>query len=214
MFIGQGAGGLPEDRIVNTFHFFNALSFDQHCNNLSVAMPSFYNEVGSGENIQNLSLAAQLSPWVQREAEFRFYDLSLPEGERPPLILPFTLTDAQSAGGLPEEIALCLSYSGPPPVTPRRRGRIYFGPIAANTDTEASATDPSRPVAILISDLMKAGRRLASYDPTTIGWAVHSSVPNDNYVLITQGWVDNAWDIQRRRGPDASARTTWVATPG
>lgn len=214
MFIGQGAGGLPEDRIVNTFHFNNALPYLDHVNNLSVAMPTFYNEVGNGENIRNLSLSAQLSPWVQREAEFRFYDMSLPKGEREPLILPTTLTAAQSSGGLPEEVALCLSYTGDPPITPRRRGRIYFGPIAANTDTEASATNPSRPVAILIQDLMKAGRELASYPTTTIGWSIHSSVPNDNYVYITRGWVDDAWDTQRRRGPDASTRTTWAATAG
>ena len=37
------------------------------------------------------------------------------------------------------------------------------------------------------------------------------SVANNDLVLANDGWVDNSWDTQRRRGLDTTARTTWAA---
>jgi hypothetical protein len=40
-------------------------------------------------------------------------------------------------------------------------------------------------------------------------WSVWSEA-NQTASPVRDGWVDDAWDTQRRRGLDSSARTTFV----
>jgi hypothetical protein len=60
----------------------------------------------------------------------------------------------------------------------------------------------------VITTLAKALRDLidASVTETTWSLAVYS-VADAVAREVTNGWVDNAWDTQRRRGIDATART-------
>jgi hypothetical protein len=40
-------------------------------------------------------------------------------------------------------------------------------------------------------------------------WIVVSEVAGLNDVIVTNGWVDNAFDIQRRRGVTPTSRSTF-----
>lgn len=117
-------------------------------------------------------------------------------------LTPTALTATQFG---PDEIAMVMSFqadrvSGS--VQSRRRGRVYIGPIGQlNSD---------RPPAGNITTLRNAGSTLvaASLAHPTMRWVVHSRA-NNGYSVVTNGWVDNAWDVQRRRGVRATSRTTF-----
>jgi hypothetical protein len=49
----------------------------------------------------------------------------------------------------------------------------------------------------------------ASQAATAWKWAVYSTV-NATGVEVTNGWVENAWDTQRRRGRIATVRTVFI----
>lgn len=138
----------------------------------------------------------------------------------------FTLAVATTSDELPEEIATVISYNAdltnipvsetnpsPPPATirpqARRRGRVFVGPlISLAGETVANIF---RPRSNFMADL---GEAFAQYcndvaDDTTGQVAVWSRSDADLYPVVG-GYVDNAWDVQRRRGPDASSRTLFT----
>jgi len=209
MFVGQGASLLPEDRFINVFHFHDPTVGDTAAAMLAACniLESFYTAPTAGGN----SLSQFMSPYVSRAAKFVCYDLLAPM-PRVPFEVPVTL-DAATGAGMPEEVAVCLSITGVPPITPRRRGRIYFGPItdAATSVDMATTTSPSRPsqdsAVHLLQTLTAAGKRLMD-DGHVIGlpWCIRSTVPSENFVQVADGYVDNAWDTQRRRGPEPTGR--------
>jgi hypothetical protein len=206
MFVGHGPSNLPEDRVINVFHFTHLSDYATAQPLCETAVATFYN----GTSGQTNPISAYLSPWVQRDAEMRSYDLEQPE-PRVPTVTPLTLSAVLNSQGGPEEACCCLSYHGAPPLTPRNRGRIYIGPLCTNAITMATATSPTRPANALIADLVAAGNTLS--DNTVLDWVIRSLRPSLNYAVIFGGWVDNALDTQRRRGPDATARSTWENTP-
>lgn len=207
MAIHQGGVGLAEDKVVNTFHFFHATSaYVDHVETAIDAVQSFFQGTGFSENAQFQPIEAYLSPWLSGFWEVRAYDLSTPK-IRVPIIRPFTQASFGSGVGLPEEVAAVLSFHGGPPAGRRRRGRTYIGPLnMSGAALPTSSGDRSRPSNNLIADLAKAATRMLEVDPT---WCIRSSLPSENFVPIVGGHVDNAFDTQRRRGPDPNARTLW-----
>ena len=73
-----------------------------------------------------------------------------------------------------------------------------------------SATEDGYVLGQLVEDLLYAGKGLinASHASTNWGWAVYSPFL-DEWYPPTDGWVDNGWDIQRRRKKAASQRGTF-----
>lgn len=215
MFVGQGASLLPEDRFVNVFHFHSAsgTAGESEYALAHVMVQNFYDLTLSGGNSPGMFL----SPYCLRNAQTIVYDLEEPE-PRVPHPDPFIL-DAAIGGGMPEEVAIVVSLHGPPPITARRRGRFYFGPIS-NADTCVVAGTnavPSRPAkgsAAHVTQCLLASAQalLDNGQANGLLWSIRSTVPDVNYVPITGGWVDDALDTQRRRGPDPSSRMTFGAT--
>lgn len=203
MFVGHGPSNLPEDRVVNTFHFTGSGSYAATVELALDNVESFYTDLQGGIT----SISYYLSAWVQRSAELRAYDL---ESAKPriPTIRPITLPGT-SGTGMPEEVAVCLSYLGAPPATRRRRGRIFFGPLSQGAVIPASSSQPARPEPAVIAALNSAATTLAAYG-SLAQWCVRSTLPAENFVPITHGYVDNALDTQRRRGPVTTARTEWT----
>lgn len=212
MAVFQAESNLPEDRFVNTFHFHDAtiLPYDPAAAEAIARVESFYNDIALGSN----TLGSLLSPWVKRTFSLQAYNLLLPPGEREPTIVTADLP-AQGGVGLPEEVAVCLTLEGAAPVTARRRGRLYFGPLLDNPGTMvgATASGPARPPLTGGSSvglaLTSAASVLAS-STFTLKWCIRSTTPSENYVPIVGGYVDNAFDTQRRRGPDPSTRLPWT----
>jgi hypothetical protein len=126
------------------------------------------------------------------------------------------LVGAGVSSALPTEVALCLSFqgqrtSGLP--QRRRRGRIYLGPFSANANT----TTNGRPLGALQTIIRDAALVLLNAHNGGVGtaqWVVISQAdtPGMQTVYVTDGWVDDAWDTQRRRGVKPSLRMTFVGT--
>lgn len=204
MFVGHGPTNLPEDRVINVFHFESTDAYVVAAETCMDQVEGFYTDIQGGIT----SLGFYLSPWVQRAAELRSYDLGTPP-QRVPTVRPITLP-ASGGQGYVEETALCLTLVGPTPVTRRRRGRIYFGPLNASAVTPATTSQPTRPDVGLVNCLISAATTLANAGATA-GWVIRSTRPVENFVPIVGGYVDNAFDNQLRRGPDTTARTQWTA---
>ena len=105
----------------------------------------------------------------------------------------------------PREVAVCLSYAttdDPEAATPRRRGRIYCGPIASS---RVDANFVSLTYRNVVLDFGVALAAAGNAGNTT--WKMHSRVDNE-YLKIESIWCDNAWDTQRRRGLKPTFRTS------
>jgi hypothetical protein len=150
-------------------------------------------------------------PIAQNAHEVKYYDLEQTTPPNYPVATgTFNLASAPTSPGLPSEVALCLSFQGQKvPGFPqnRRRGRVYIGPLAQTQNTAG------RPGVSLISGINAAAVALctslkAASVPADL--AVWSQVDGDA-VVVEDGWVDDAWDTQRRRGVQRTSRTTWTA---
>lgn len=217
MAIFQGASQLPEDRFVNTFYFQSASDYATAAPLAATAVDDFYSATTNPTQVH--SIGAWMSPYVSELYEIRTYDMDEQIGDPPlpkvrtPTIFSETRTASTSAGGLPEEIALCLTIrAAVPPNSPRRRGRLYLGPFAnaAYVAGVYAAGAQSHPNASLVTDIQHAAERLALH--TDVNWHVFSHASGDQYFRVTNGWVDDAWDIQRRRGPASTSRGPWSVT--
>lgn len=192
---------LPEDSVVNTFHFITdtpvvAADYD----NINGLLTAFYN-----------GFTGKYSSKYQPEnATLACYDLAEPEPRVPHGVNTDMGLTASPAGttDLPSEVAVCLSFAGAPEagVPPaRRRGRVFLGPWTVG---DAIDGDTGLVVAALRTSIANAAATLTNDDD--VHWAVYS--PTDDVATqVTHGWVDNAFDIQRRRGLQPTLRTTFIA---
>lgn len=152
---------------------------------------------------------AHISPDVVQNGHFyKIYAMDDPEPRAPIEEGTWNFTSGLSGTALPAEVAICLSFqgdkiSGVP--QSRRRGRIYFGPL--NT----GAVSSGRPSSSLITAVVLAGQGLLDAGQASLGdwnWAVYSGV-NGGTADVTNGWCDNEFDTQRRRGRAWTSRTTF-----
>jgi hypothetical protein len=121
----------------------------------------------------------------------------------------------------PGQVALAVSYHsttsgipehGPGKTRPkaRRRGRMFIGPFGVNVLTDSGSPSHSPvPNQQLVTILQQAASGLLSNLATYgIQWAVNSIV-DKVFRQTTGGWIDNAWDIQRRRQEAPTVKTTF-----
>lgn len=218
--------GIARDEVENTF-FFAAVGSGvaAYGDTLAAAIESFYNGVSTGTPLHDwMNISLDRSSL----AHIRFYDM-LPilaggTSTGPPLQdHTFTLGAAGDASLMPDEVAAVLSFHGELTGVPehdgatrpraRRRGRVYIGPLTSN-NPEVIATTSGLPRigSTLLLSLEEAGLRLSGTlaDDAVMNWAVYSRVDNTFYPVVG-GFVDNAFDTQRRRQLDASTRTAWGA---
>lgn len=120
----------------------------------------------------------------------------------------FNLASAWSGSPMPSEVALALSFQGVRSAgapQARRRGRVYIGPFGSNANTSG------RPAAAVLTFMANAATTMqatAASIATSGGWAVWS-VADQTAVPVDNGWIDNSWDTQRRRGLVYTSRTLW-----
>lgn len=195
---------LPEDVTVNTWHYDVPDAGDRELP--AAKIEDFYNTNPSGEAS---AVEDFLSAALAGTARTKIYNLSDPEPRVPVATLEWTFTPGTDR--LPSEVALCASIqapqeSGEPQA--RRRGRIFLGPLA----DEALALATGRPSTTCIDIVAKALRDLIADSETSTDYAlcVYSTVDNVGY-QVTNGWVDNAFDTQRRRGLAPTVRTLVTA---
>jgi hypothetical protein len=142
----------------------------------------------------------------------KVYDMGDPVPRQPLTVFPMvTFPVAPAQTGFPDEVALVLSFqgakvSGVPQA--RRRNRVYFGPVT--TASAVVTSNENRPSAGIIDDLIKAADEKLAIATLGVEWIVRSETTGV-VTPVTDGWVDNSWDTQRRRGTAPSARTVFTA---
>lgn len=108
---------------------------------------------------------------------------------------------------MPRELALCLSFFGDRNV-PRERGRLYLPAIWAGATPAGLTLRPSGTMRTTAGTLAAA---LSGVGGANVDWIVWSRV-NHSATQVKNWWVDDEWDIVRRRGLRGTARTTGTVT--
>lgn len=206
------ASGFVEDASVNTFHTDGVVDADA-IDFSHTYIKGFYDTAHGGASDPLTNFISNSRNGVVTQ---KLYDLSDPEPRTPVDTFTWSFTPPPTIGSLPEEVAICLSYKTSPP-TPgvplqSQRGRIYIGPLnilaiagAGVGDTNWSA--PVRPSAGLMNTIVTSAIWLRDTPPTD-QWMVYG--PTHSFIgTVDAGFVDNAFDTQRRRGPDATFRSTF-----
>lgn len=158
---------------------------------------------------QDLATAVQAWHGGTTETIVKLYDI-----EDPPPSPPKALKKAGSPGAVgsslvPRDVALCLSFfSGSN--TPRRRGRLYLPATWVMKHTGGSGVGPQP-----TTSEQNAGKDLAqsfaSLGGLNVDWIVYSQADNAGRT-VSNAYVDNEWDTQRRRGLKATSRVAWTTS--
>lgn len=206
---------IAADSVVNTFSFTGVDNVEDQAVVALGKLKAFYNDVNTS------GTPAALKTYFSGEINFagariKVYDASDPEPRVPILdeSLGASAATPASASNLPAEVALCLSYAADiesGQKAARRRGRIYLGPLCTYASDGATGAT-ARPNVNVIAN-MKVAAETLSDGPVGTQWCVWSRVAN-TYAIITHGYIDNAFDTQRRRGPDPTTRTGWTGGLG
>lgn len=197
--------GIPADAVTNTMHFdldiVNSAPSDI-ITNAQAALETFYAEA------YGLYYSPAVNP-VGLTTEW--YNLA----DTPPRVPASTRTwdlgtTNNNSLALPPEVALVASFQGPKLSgvnQARRRNRIFLGPL--NGATLAAGTGQAG----VASQIVTAMENLSAASTSSVGddswtWVWYS--PTDSQGgNVTNGWCDNAFDTQRRRGLIATSRSTW-----
>jgi hypothetical protein len=206
-----GKSAMPEDRYITTWAFRKIGSgapTNADLENAGLLVSNFFSVVNSPAvaNVASFLAAAVNRPLV----ETRSYTLQEPP-PREPLTVVRPLGPNNSSNSMPSEVAMCASfYSGRN--LPRQRGRVYIGPLTqASADTTQGGTGRVLPTPALVFALVEAMRKLQTNAiDGGLNWCVLSQA-DQALKSVTAGWVDNAFDTQRRRGEDATSREAWSA---
>lgn len=191
--------GIPEDRAVNVYHV-DALTLPDPYEDIAAAFKGAYD-----------GFRSQFPSTVAQDLHnLRIYNMTDPEPRAPVYEEDYSFTSAPDGVPTASELAICVSFqgarvSGTPQA--RRRGRVYLGP----TERDSSTTS-GRPNSTLINAAAAFGQYILDASESNVEWTwcVYSTV-DDELVPVTNGWVDNAYDVQRRRGLAPNARTTFTA---
>lgn len=204
--------GIPSDVVTNTFHFDWQASGDpddSELENLADRVVDFYEDIYNEPGVGNIAI------WAKPElSTCKIYNLDDPLPRVPIYdeIRPLTTIPDPSSTVIPTEVACCLSYhgtfaSGTPKAS--QRGRLYIGMLADICMTNGLANSFARPSNDFMQQLGFAASTLATPDlGNPFQWVVYSR-KLEMTTIVTSGWVDNAFDTQRRRGQAASARDNW-----
>jgi hypothetical protein len=200
----------PSGEMVNTFNFRSAAgyaSYVLHAAAVHEALRSFY----ADDHIGTSSLAAAMASWVERDFEIRTYDWTDPT-PRVPIVTAQSMPTGSSSGSgnIPADVAMCVTYQAVPPITRRRRGRIYLGGLGSNAMQEGG---PGVMPTFSLGGTAFMARALNAcifLKGNAVGWSIYSRAANDFYD-IDGGYIDTEPDTQRRRGDQSGApeRTAW-----
>jgi hypothetical protein len=193
------ADAIPANYLSNSFAFHGSDPASD-TTAITAALDAFYTSIAS--NIWGAQMASV-------GHEIKYTNLPGTPPNYPFLQTSFDTGAVPGGEPLPSEVALCLSFQGSKAAgfpQARRRGRIYVGTV------KSTLLDSGRPIAAARTNLaayaatFKAAIQAISSDTV---WAVWSHLDGVG-VEITNGWVDNVWDTQRRRGLGSTARTLFT----
>jgi hypothetical protein len=185
--------GIGRDAVVNNWGFFSIQGAAGVLDDIDGPLKAFYDGWAN--------YRASLADW--KNSRLKLYDMSQPIPRAPVADVLLPLSTSEAATNLPGEVALCLSFqaarvSGAPQA--RRRGRIYLGPFAS----VANVSSTGRPDSTMRTAILASAESFRSaMAGTATGWHVISQ-PKPTMPMtsspVVGGWMDDAWDTQRRRG--------------
>jgi hypothetical protein len=204
-------GGLPEDVVVNTFHFEDDSGFATsggltvNGEGLENRIETFYGTIG--QSVLGSSLAGT--------GTIKMYDFADALPRIPRRQKSFTFP--RLAGSpYPAEVAMVLSMRAElvPGANPaRRRGRVYLGTLSVQAGSPTPSDSDMQFSTVKISAVLEAARtmatggsgayRLAVYSPAT---KASGGSDDEAWNDVTTLWCDSAFDTQRRRGTAAGFR--------
>lgn len=206
----QSVTAMPEDAVVNTMHFTGDATGSG-----SIILDKVRQFYLDGPPNGGKTIAQYLSPDVSRVGTpmmIELYFLGDPEPRQPFATGFYTLPPPDLDSALPGEVAACVSWKAQPVsgVKPQStRGRNFIGPLTAEARNSIQG-QPCRPGTTFINALAStAGRLVAEVDAFPL--VIHSQPGLAAAVdyPVTNGYVDNAFDTMRSRGPAPSARTSF-----
>lgn len=199
---------LPEDAVINTWHFLCTTSVAGETVSITSALNAFY------AGLSSIYSGRVASP----NGTHTFYDLSEGEPRQPVDTTTLSASLGANAGAYPSELAICMSFQSTPISgvnQARRRGRVFLGPLHSGVGGSGLAED--RPSAATLTAIRDAGEGLLQDSVAASGWSwvVYSPTTDSTgsglsgYSIVDNGWVDDAYDVQRRRGVQPSTRQTF-----
>lgn len=202
---------LPEDRATNTWWMVTPGDFPAPVDltDITTALGNFY-----------VAIAPSILGSVNGNAvNFRTYNMADPTPRAPWSTATRTIAPSVS-NPHPEEVAICLSFqgaqvSGTPQA--RRRGRVFLGPVSFGTADIASGrlriTSAARTtITAAAKALLDASTAAANWTWVCQSQAGTPGFPADDFSTpVANGWVDDAFDTIRSRGPAATTRTVFTA---
>lgn len=193
--------GLPADVATNTI-YVDAPN-DGAAEDCAAAFALFYERTYVGGHGVLWYMSGVLSD-APDAFKIRGYRMADPLPREPIFEYSFTGTETRSTESLPLEVALCCSFKALPPNTPSRRGRIFIGPLSVRAlDVDATGV----PTAAFMNAVAAAAYALnQDLSDLTATWIINGAA---GPVGVAHGWVDNAFDTQRRRGVEATTRVSW-----
>lgn len=210
----QPKDALPKDFMENVWHFRTGGGLGTATDpadgpDIVTKLHDFYTGGSPG-------IDAYMSATLTDVVQVKVFDEDSATHPRPEFFVGgFTLGAPSKTTGLPEEVALCISYYAGRNLA-KLRGRIYLGPFNTDANTAGDTgqnPSASRPNPGLIGAIHAAGSALISASSTGAAWCLRSgigagtkSAPVVTYNAVTNGWLDNEWDAQRRRRVESTAR--------
>lgn len=194
-WIFQSVTNRPEDAVTNTTHWYKGGAQPDY-ENVRDMLVDFYSEIPDGGT--NKIIDFMCNKGLSGNWNMKIYRLT-DDKPRAPVYTSQGNFELHNEFALPAEIALVLSFQAEPESglpQARRRNRIYLGPFGDSANKESG-----RPSDLLVETMLFAGKALliAQDQSITWGWHVYSPTQNAHHP-VASGWVDNAWDSQRRRG--------------
>lgn len=226
-----GVSGIPDDSVVNSFALdnFDSAASPGDLSSMTNNLVNFYNAVPPLGAFAVGSYISDAISRVANSAVIRYYDITgllngAPHGS-PWAVANWTLVAAGGANQLPAEVALCITLeafgrSDAAVEAPdgadsdflidrpkqRKTGRIYLGPLS--TQASDALGTPCRPTTTFMDDCLKAIKELNTQVFLDTGSALCVWSRKDaNLIDLEAVSVDDAWDIQRRRGASPTGRT-------
>jgi hypothetical protein len=155
-------------------------------------------------------------------AEVTTFNMLDPEPRVPIEVITMDTVSLSAAQALPEEVSLVVSFQGVPisgQSMRQRRGRMYLPTMVVtelddNTSTIWKDNAVSNAVDMMTaikSDLEAASCHLVVFSRVAAA-AAGGTLLNQaraGATIVTNGWVDNEPDTQRRRGRPGGTKTVW-----
>ena len=196
--------GIPADNIINTFAFQWVGVGVPDFGALAGLIDDFYDDLG-GDILSEVLASGGLAHQI------KIYDLTDPS-PRPP-VFSTTFTQQGGSNPLPVEVAICASFQGIQEAghsQARRRGRVFIGPlreatVSTGTDGYPRISNVARATIATACTNLQANASAADWP-----WCVWSRADDELYI-VNNGWIEDEFDTQRRRGPGPLTRTTWGA---